>query len=415
MKAMRFIAPGKETWLFRSDFDLSNSFGIASEFEPDMKRLVEAFRRIGTELVVVVQPTRGLMNPQRVDDDYRYNFDFEVARHNLKNYLNQLQQAGAHVPDVVTLIDSSLEEDYFFRRDHHWTPYGAKVTAQLAADYIKQLPLYEDLETKEYITEASTYLPKDGTMNRALRRICGNNFGSQYVKGYQTVPVSSGEDALFGDVSDPSVVLVGTSNSAERDDDYKNYNFGGFLKEFLMLDILNYAMPGAGDIGSLVQYLQSDDFDYSNPPKLIIWELPASYPLSEDKIYRQLIPAVQGACNSADEILVNELQLPSMAPAERIEILSNAGRSRKRLSNSNGFLQLDFSNKNIKDFYVITYYDNGERDKIWFRRANIVDGGRYLLELSKDEKFQNANLMSVFLEPSEPISDTSTLKARLCR
>ena len=414
MKAMRFIAPGNDTWLFRSDFDLSNSFGIAQEFEPDLKRFISQLKRRGTELVVIVQPTRGLMNPHRVRDEYRYDFDFEIARQSLQGYLNQLLEAVAHVPNAMSLIDGEMEEDYFFRRDHHWTPYGSKVTAQLVADYIKQMPVYQDLDSKEYVTEPSTYIPKDGTMNRALRHICGNNHGSQYVKGYQTVPVSSDEDALFGDVADPEVVLVGTSNSAERDDDYKNYNFSGFLKEYLELDILNYAMPGAGDIGSLIQYFQSEDYDIDNPPKLIIWELPASYPLSEEKIYRQLVPAVDGGCDFNQQILEKNHQLTAMEPAQRIEILSNTGRSRKRIDSSQGYIQLDFSDKNIKDFYVITYYDNGVRDKIWFRRANIVDGGRYFLELSKDEKFQDANLMSVFLEPSEPIKGSSTLKARLC-
>jgi len=415
MKAMKHITPGHGTWLFRSEYDLSNEFGLPKAFRSDFKRLVSEFNRRGTEVVFVVQPTRGMMHRDKVLEDKRYGFEFSDARENLAGFLKQLRDGGAVVPDVLPLVDNPSENEYFFRRDHHWTPDGAKKTAQIVAASIKSLPAYQDIEPKSYVTEKGTVIPKDGTMNRSLRHICGNNYGMQYVQGYQTVPADSDEDALFGDPADPEVVLVGTSNSAERDDDYKNYNFSGFLKQALEVDILNYALPGAGQEGALLQYLLSDDYLIENPPKILIWELPASYHLDDEKIYRQLIPAIKGGCDASQQVVLSkEHALPALAKEQRMEILSNTGSTQKQLVNFKGFLELEFSDKNIKDFYVITYFDNGARDKVWFRRTGIVDGGKFYLEVSQDKRFKNANLMSIFIESSEPVEKASTLKAGLC-
>lgn len=416
MKAMRFIAPGKGTWLFRSDYDLSNDFGLPKPYRKEFRRLIQAFRDQGTEVVMIVQPTRGLMQADSVDPGFAYGFDFAEARKNYQRFLKQLAKEGAVVPDLMPLLSYPRKQDYFFRRDHHWTPAGAAETARMVADTIIAMPVYDELEKKAYITEPGTYLPKDGTMNGALRRICGNNFGFQYVPGFQTVPAESGEDALFGDASDPQVVLVGTSNSAERDDDYKNYNFSGFLKEYLSLDILNYSLPGGGQDGAIQQYLLSPEYDPANAPKLVFWELPASYHLDDPLMYRQLLPAIKGGCSTASAKLMEASHdIGALPKGERVEILSNAGRAQKNLKGTKGFFELTFSNKNVKDFYLITYYDNGERDKVWYRRPNVVDGGTYHLELSQESQFRKANLMSVFFEPSEPMEEGTHMEISLCR
>ena len=114
-------------------------------------------------------------------------------------------------------------------------------------------------------------------------------------------------------------------------------------------------------------------------------------------------------------ILERSHSLGPMKKADRVEVLSNTGKLRKNFTNRDSFLQLDFSNKKLKDFYVITYYDNGERDKVWFRRAGIVDGGRYLLELSNEDRFDSAKLMSVFIEPSEEFIESTDLTVQLCQ
>ena len=79
-------------------------------------------------------------------------------------------------------------------------------------------------------TRSDILLRKLGTLNVAVSQVCGNAYGYQWVRGSVTVPAEGADsaDALFGEVSVPSIALVGTSNSDNRDDRYKNYNFHGF-------------------------------------------------------------------------------------------------------------------------------------------------------------------------------------------
>ena len=67
-----------------------------------------------------------------------------------------------------------------------------------------------------------------------------------------------------------------------------------------------------------------------------------------------------------------------------------------------------------KNFYVIVYYDNGQRDKQWYRREAIVAGGQYYLELSQDAAYRDANLLSVFIEPTEDLAAPVAVETRLC-
>lgn len=100
---------------------------------------------------------------------------------------------------------------------------------------------------------------------------------------------------------------------------------------------------------------------------------------------------------------------------QRIELLSNAGDQRRDLSDLDGFLDIRISDRNLKDFYVIVYYDNGARDKVWFRREAVVTGGHYYLELSRAEAFKGANLLSVFMEPTVDIAQSTQVDIQLCR
>lgn len=414
MKALEVLAPGKDNWLFRSAVDLSNNFGIPAPMVPEFARLMRAFADQGSQVAIFLQPTRGLMHRDKVRPEYAYGFDFALARDNLQRFQEQLRSGGALVPDILPLIDTPPSEEYFFRRDHHWTPAGGRATARIVADFLRRQSLHAQLNPKAYRSELGVMMPKDGTMNRGLRHICGNNYGFQYVRAFQTVPASDDIGALLDDDSEVEVVLVGTSNSAARDDEAKSYNFDGFLKEYLGVDILNYALPGAGQDGALLQYLQSEDYDPANPPRLIIWELPASFRLDNELSYRQLIPAIKGGCASGRSLARRELSAPALQENQRLEIFANTGAGRRDLRDLPAFLELRLGDRDLKDFYVITYYDNGARDKVWYRREAIVDGGLFYLELSRAAQFKGANLLSVFIEPSEAWSKPTSLEFNLC-
>lgn len=411
----RFLALGENQWLFRSTVDFESEFGTPADMEPELRRLIAAFRAQGTDVMFTLQPTRGMMHRDKILPGQSHGFDFPKARANLANFQDQLRRAGALAPDILQLVDNPPEQEYFFRRDTHWTPSGAAATARIIADAIRTLPYYTTLEKKQFRTEPGVTIVNYGVLDQALSRLCHNEFGNQYLRGYRTVPVVDDAAALFDDQAEPQVVLTGTSNSAARDEETRHYNFDGYLKEYTELDILNYAMQGAGQYGALIEYLHSDDYDPKNAPRLLVWELPISYRLDASSMYRQLIPAVKGGCKAAQSLHKQQSQLPALKVGDRLEVLNNAGADRLELTGTDGFIELKLSDRNLRDFYLITYYDNGERDKIRIRRPGVVTGGLYRLELSRAPSLQGANLLSVLLEPNQATDTPSTVDAQLCR
>jgi alginate biosynthesis protein AlgX len=416
MKALKTLAPGRDKWLFRSEIDLANNFGVPKEFEPDLKRLINTFNDIGTEIVFIIQPTRGIMAYDKVLPEFAHGFDLNTAKQSYFSYATQLRKLGGIVPDLSELINTP-PKDYFFRRDHHWTPLGAQITAKYVATYLQNKGTFDSLNTIDFITEPSIIIPKNGTMNRALNEICNNDYGFQYVQGYQTYQVKGDEESLFGDDDTaPEAVLVGTSNSALRDDDFFNYNFAGFLNESTKLDIVGYSLAGGGQEGALLQYILSEDYTPQDAPKLIFWELPVNYDLADDKIYRQLIPAIKGGCEEGEVNLSAVTEWNDALPKDtRLEILSNTGKQRKNINASDYFLELDLSNKMMKDFYIIVYYDNGRRDKVWFRRYDVVSGGKFYMEFNKGSEFQNQNILSIFMQPTQDEPIGTTVEAKVCK
>lgn len=417
MKALRMLTPGRDRWLFRSETDFATEFGFPDAGSANQfGRLVKALRQGGTELVMILQPTRGLMQREQLRPEQAAEYDFERARAGLVRFQHQLADANAIVVDMVPLVDQASDMEYFFRRDHHWTPAGAEATAHQVAATLDGLPLAERLPSRDFVTEPGALIRKRGSLNSGLGQICGNHYGHQYLRTYQTRPASQASEAdLFGDAPKPEAVLVGTSNSAARDDEQKHYNFDGFLKEALGTDILNHALPGAGAAGALQQYLHSADYDPDNPPAAILWELPLNYRLEDPLMYRQLLPAVAGQCEGQDVIFQQTSNLPPLVEHQRYEVLSNTGDRHRDLRRLQGYLDLRFSHRGLREFYIITYYDNGERDKVWVRRPAAMDGGQYFLELTRDTELTQANLLSVFIEPTQATDQPSDVEIRLCR
>lgn len=417
LKSLKYITPGKDNWLFRSDIDFNKELHIPEAHLNNFSGMIEALKQTGISLVIMVQPTRGLMHSDKILSEHDFDFSFNESKSSYETLIKQLNSLGAVAPNVLSLLRKDMPHEYFFRRDHHWTPAGARETAKLVAETVKALPVYNDLTKKRFVTEESVLISRLGTMNDGLQYICGNNFGWQYVQGFQTVPAEETDDVdeadLFGGDDAGEVVLVGTSNSALREDEYKNYNFDGFLKEYLSVDIQNFAIPGSGRGGSLLRYLSSTDYDPEHPPSLIIWESPGGRRFDEQNFYRQIIPAIRGGCESGQSAVLEANQkVPPLTPTKRVQILSNFNTDDQAVLESTHFLELKIGDTNVNDFYVIIYFDDGSRDKIHFRKGDALEGGKYYLQMNQDSR--GKRIFSVFLEPRVQTNEAVDIGIKLC-
>ncbi len=414
LKNFNILVQGQDDWLFRSEAELPEQFGPDAEGLRDLERFARYLKEsAGTELVIVFQPTKGLVHPNKLPENRFVDFSWPFARSNYLDALAKFRQAGVVAPDMGPLLDEpSQEKAYYFKRDHHWTPYGARRTAKIVADRIRQMPVYQDLPQKAFSTRRTGLIRKDGSLQDAAERICGQAWPTQYVDEFRTEvsgDVSGGEEnALFGEESLPPITLVGTSNSKGAQD----YNFAGALQEFLSVEILNVAVAGGSYDGSMYEYLMSDSFRNS-PPEIMIWEIPAYHTLDSGEFYRQVVPMVSDGCQGQEPVLQHTTEVQ----AGRNEVIYNGGGKFLELPSSEYLIELQFSDPKVKEVDAFIWYVFGRKDRVDMEYGDRVETtGRFMFELPDGQSWNDELFMSLDLDlKPEDVSEGMTVTTKVCR
>jgi alginate biosynthesis protein AlgX len=403
----RVLVDGRDGWLFRTGMDLTTTFDITDESLRGLKRLSEALKRRGTELVLVYQPPRGLMDVDKLTPDERKAYDFDAAHRNYSAALERLRRGGdVVVAPLDTLVDEHKDYEYFFRRDHHWTPAGAQRSAKVVADAIRALPVYESIPHKTFQTHPAGVLAKPGTLQKIAAQLCGGGYSMQYVPMYATEASGGDGGSLLGEAAQPEVALVGTSNSDAKG----GYNFIGYLEEALGADIVDVAISGGSFDGSLLHYLSSKEFQ-QHPPKVIVWEMPyQNYPGPDKnpyKTFRQAVPLVDNGCEDKPSVLSNTIT----THAGTNELLFNGGGRILPLVGRNMQIDLRFSDPAQKDLHAELWYFNGLKESLKLHFNQYVDnGGRFVAELRSDRPdYASATLMGATLEVDPVYAVTATV------
>lgn len=406
----RVLVDGRDGWLFRTGMDLATTFDITDQSLRGLRRLADALRRRGTELVLVYQPPRGLMDVDKLEPEQRRAYDFDAARRNYAAALERLRTgAGVVVAPLDTLVDENKGYEYFFRRDHHWTPAGAEQSAKVVAETVQKLPAFASIPRHQFETHKVGVLAKPGTLQKIAEQLCGGGYSLQYVPMYATEAAGSGDagGGLLGEAAQPQITLVGTSNS----DSKGGYNFGGYLQQYLGADIVNVALSGGAFEGSLIHYLMSKEFQ-EHPPRILIWEMPyQNYPGPDKnpfKIFRQAVPLVDDGCKDKPALLSNTITVH----AGSNELLFNGGGRILPLVGRSAQLDFQFSDPTVKDMHAELWYFNGLRESLKLHFNQYVDnGGRFVAELRTDRPdYAAATLMGATLEidPLYTVSATVT-------
>lgn len=403
--ALRYLFNGKGSWLFATELDLRQDFTFTPVAMEGMARLKRIFDRHGTTVVIVYTPPRALMHPDKLSHP---GYSQPAA---LKSYiaaLQQLRSLGYVVPDYPSLIPDT-SGIFYQRRDHHWTTTGARHTARLVADAVRSLPVYSGLEKKEFITELKGLYKKYGTLATVATRVCGMGLPNQYVQSYSTVPKdsSSNESDLFGDSgSRPEVTLIGTSFSKGKVD----YNFAGFMEEYLSVPIDNRAIRGGGYNGALEQIILDGVFA-SAPPRILIWEIPGQFSLDSSSFYRLIGAELEGGCKAAGKISgksqVSDVEQDPLANADRGTVLPLVARDH--------VLKFKFSDASVFSFFLNLTYMSGHHEKIKVERHPYVKhDGTFYFNLPDTGKFAEDTLYSVGLRLPQPSESKIDVEVQVC-
>lgn len=403
LKEFKILKEGEHGWLFRSEADLQETFGPSDERYPELKRFNDTLKAKGVTLVLAYVPTRGLVHGDFLRATEKQHYDIEKARKNFRLTLKKFRDQGIATPDLAKIFDRD-HENFFFKKDHHWTTYGAKITADIVAEEIKNLSAYESISKTEYKTHQEGVLRKSGTLQAAYKKLCSYDTSDQVINGF-TTELASADGDLFGD-SVTEITLVGTSNSKGA----MPYNFDGALQENLSADINNVAIASARFDGALLEYLPSEDFQ-KNPPKIMIWEVPSYYSLDNEMFYRQAIPLIKNGCAGKTA----KLSKTTEVSGDNQEILFNGGGEVLPLAGGKHGIDLTFSDPNIKQIDATIWYINGRKDHLKASVAKRVNNnGRFVFELKRDGEWKDMNFLSVDIARLESYGKDLKVNATLC-
>ena len=280
LKSFQGLQKGNSNWLFRNH-DLIEDFGPNRTGYNGLRAIQQNLAERGTTLMIVPLPTRGIVHPEYVLNE---SFSHRHAAKNYLNYLNRLRRVGLMVPPLDKMTMGDQEVPLYFARDHHWTPAGAAAAARLISEEIAKTDLLSDIPALNFATVKVDSDNTNGSYNRAALEACKVEYQAEAFDVFYT----EAELDLFAEVLEPEVVLVGTSNSNGT----KHFNFDGFLRQELGVDVLNVATSGGGFDESLISYLGSEAFR-QQPPKLIIWEVPGYYSLNQVSFYDSVLKQLE--------------------------------------------------------------------------------------------------------------------------
>lgn len=401
------LIDGKDGWLFRTRNDLRTEIGTTPEGYAQLKRFRDALKARGTELLIVFQPTKGLVVRNKLTPEWYAKFDYQTARANYIKTIENFRKAGIWAADYSPLFDEQGKEtDFFFKDDHHWTPRGAKDAARLTAEVLKQIPAYADMPKKEFVTKRVGILGSPGSSGEAAGDICGNTYDTEYVDRFATEPADESDgDSLFGDTATPEVILVGTSNSGVA------YNFAGYLEQYSGVQVMNMAVTGGGYESAMLQLLASEEFQ-KNPPKVIVWEFATHYDMSLRDFYRQAVPMVDNGCAGQPALISNKVKLH---PGNN-EIFLNGVNGVKELSSAKHMIDLRFSDPKIHEAQTTLWYFSGRKEAYKLEQSERIDtGGRYAFELRDDADWADLTLMGLEVAAPENMPEGLTVEATVCR
>ncbi|MBI6943566.1 alginate O-acetyltransferase [Pseudomonas putida] len=398
-------------WLFRTREDLRTEFNTTPAGYKRLQQVHDAFKKRGVELVVVYQPTRGLVNRNMLKPDEKAAFDYQKALGNYQAMLKRFASMGYNVPDLSPLTNEQLAaadqgKDFYFRGDQHWTPYGAERAARIVADTVHKMPAFEGVPRKAFETRKSGRMGKTGTLHNVAGQLCGTSYAVQYMDQFATEPKGSsgGGDDLFGDSGNAQITLVGTSHSG------KNYNFSGFLEQYIGADVLNVAFPGGGLEGSMIQYLGSEEFQ-NNPPKILIWEFSPLYRLDQETIWRQILGLLDDGCDARPALMSAS---STLKPGKNELMVNGKGGVIKDLINRNLQMDVKFEDPSVKVLQATLWYLNGRHEDIKLEKPETSDtDGRFVFQMREDEDWASQNLLA--FEVQGPEKGTQKVEAKLCK
>ncbi|GEM46384.1 alginate O-acetyltransferase AlgX-related protein [Deinococcus cellulosilyticus] len=384
---------GKDGWLFgEMDWQVPQRNLDSREH---LQQLVQAFKKQGTQVVMVDVPPRLPVHQNKLDPSRRPRpFSAQEYRNNYAALHRELQKLGIIAPNLLEDALKYKAGPYFQKTDHHWTTEAAKHVAGLIAKEILKLPAAKKIPGVPS-TLKITRRPNNGSYARMANTICNSGYKDEVINSYEAVEKQQG--SLLGEVS-PDVVVVGTSFS-ERHEYTTDNSFPETLKHALQKDVLNAAVEGGGSFAALEAYLMSETYQ-KHRPRVLVWENTFyNGEINNSWALWRLIPLVRGGCSST----VAWKGTGNLSRRLTIDL------PRSLKLGKDYALKLQFSDTRLLKFQTTLDYAVGSVGLQTERSWRIPNNGEYYTLLVRPDPMER---ITVHFEGSQP---SGTYSAVLCK
>ena len=366
VRAGTALVAGTDGWIFRMD-DLRGDFVVQPGTVEALKHFVDAWAARGTHVALVLLPPRGVLGAANVDRSQPLATAFDAATITAayRGAIRSLAGTGATVPDLLAAAgNAKLGERFFFRRDHHWTPEGARLAmTTVVAQLPPAMPAFTPVPYTN-IADKQRSLP--GELTRLLQKECGGEgYPPERFSPYLSRPSEQAitGDSLLGDAPPPEVVVAGSSHTNKGMQD--TFNVAGWLREATGTDVLNVGVDGGGFSTGLLNWIDTDAARKS-PPKLLVWEISGRIPDGLADFFREALPTVHGAC--AEPLQVVHATVGSSP----VHLFTVEAPSRAR----DHYIFLTVSDPAFVEFRVGFDTQDGAHDSVLVRRSTRIPNSR---------------------------------------
>jgi hypothetical protein len=300
------LSDRRSGWIFTQD-QLDADYRLKSRPKALLAEIAGAFDDLGIRLAILMPPPRPLAAGQKVLDAASgglHDLNVAAVSASYSAMAADVRTTGILMPDLSRLASEPGPAAYYFRRDTHWTPYGAALSARaLAAAATGDVPEEPALAEDRY--------KEPGSLAAMARAACGTASEPETVP-FAEIPGAGG--SLLGiNAPELKAVLAGSSFS----DRYKKdaYRVADALAAYLQADVANFSVSGGGPIGAIESLIASGHLD-GGRFDLLVWELPYTEGLNNESALRQLLGALQLRYGREAEAAVLEPGIPLEINAE---------------------------------------------------------------------------------------------------
>lgn len=265
---------GKDDWLYYR-IELSDTVDAATT--DASLDLIQRFNKVlsanGVSMAVVMVPLKMRIYAEHLPDNVKVNDYMKV---NYDRMSKVLQAAGVNVIDINTPFLTSPKRDtpnpFFYRLDTHWAPPGALLAAEAIKAVVDANPAMKkaldatQVEKYEFANARRVHSKARDLVDQLPPN--PPTFALEQVTPMKISRAQAVKEDLLGNRPSAGLTLVGSS--------YSNTwtGFPDALRYTLQRDLLSVSV--AADQGSWIgmeSYLRDDSFQ-TQPPKLLIWEMP---------------------------------------------------------------------------------------------------------------------------------------------